>query len=112
LEVKESFVGFYNLKSQGAVDYVNFTQDILIKLGLDINKCRGQGYDKASVISGAHSGVQTRIKNIVPSAKYVHCCSHNLNLVISDTEKCHNEIQHFFETVQTMFNFFACSAPR
>lgn len=61
LEVKESFVGFYNLKSHGAVDYVNLTQDVLIKLGLNINKCRGQGYDGASVMSGAHSGVQTRI---------------------------------------------------
>jgi len=114
LDLKESFVGFYNLKSHGAVDYVNFTQDVLIKLGLDIKKCRGQGYDGASVMSEAHSGVQIRIKNIVPSAKYVHCCSHNhnLNLVISDAAKCHNKIQLFFETVQTVFNFFASSAPR
>lgn len=112
LEVKESFVGFYNLKSHGAVDYVDLTQNVLIKLGLDINKCRGQGYDGASVMSGAHSGVQTRIKHIVPTAKYVHCCSHNLNLVISDAAKCHNKVQNFFETVQTVFNFFASSAPR
>jgi len=44
-----------------------------MKLGLDIKKCRGQGYDGASVISGAHSGVQTRIRHIVLSAKYFHC---------------------------------------
>lgn len=112
MEVKESFVGFYNLKSHGAVDYVNLTQDVLIKLGLNINKCRGQGYDGASVMSGAHSGVQTRIKHIVPSAKYVHCCSHNLNLVISDAAKCHNKVKKIFETVQNVFNFFASSAPR
>lgn len=43
LDVKESFVGFYILKSHGAVDYVNLTQEVLIKLGLDINKCRGRG---------------------------------------------------------------------
>jgi len=109
LEVKESFVG---LISHGAVDYVNLTQDVLIKLGLNINNCRGQGYDGASVMSGAHSGVQTRIKHIVPSAKYVHCCSHNLNLVISDAAKCHNKVKKFFETVQNVFNFFASSAPR
>lgn len=70
------------------------------------------GYDGASVMSGAHSGVQTRIKNIVPSAKYVHCCSHNLNLVISDAAKFHDKVKRFFETVQTVFNFFASSAPR
>lgn len=112
LEVKESFVGFYNLKSHRAVYYINLTQDVLIKLGLNINKCRGQGYDRASVMSGAHSEVQTRIKHIVPSAKYVHCCSHNLNLVISDAAKCHNKVKNFFETVQNVFNFFASSAPR
>ena len=112
LEIKESFVGFYILKSHCAVDYVNLTQEVLIKLGLNINKCRGQGYDRVSVMSGAHSGVQTRIKNIVPSAKYVHCCSYNLNLVISDAAKCHNKVKFFFETVQNVFNFFASSAPR
>ncbi|XP_025195126.1 uncharacterized protein LOC112594528 [Melanaphis sacchari] len=63
-------------------------------------------------MSGAHSGVQTRIKNIVPSVKYVHCCSHNLNLVISDAARCHNKVKRFFETVQTVFNFFASSSPR
>lgn len=112
LEVKESFIGFYILKSHGAVNYVNLTQDVLIKLGLNINKCRGQGYDGASVMSGAHSGVQTRIKHVVPSAKYVHCCSHNLILVISDAAKCHIKVKNFFETVQNVFNFFASSTPK
>jgi len=37
------------------VDYVYLTQDVLMKLGLDIKKCRGHGYDGASVMSGAHS---------------------------------------------------------
>lgn len=106
MEVKESFIGFYILKRYGAVYYVNLTYDVLLKLGLDINKCRGQGYDGASVMSRAHSGVQTRIKHIVPSAKYVHYCSHNVNLVISDAVKCHNKVKSFFDTVQTVFNFF------
>jgi len=112
LEVKESFVGFHNLKNHGAVDYENLTQNFLIKQSLYINKCRSQKYDGAFVMSGAYSGVKTKIKHIVPSAKYVHCCSHNLNLVISGAAKCHVKEETLFETVQTVFNFFASSAPR
>jgi len=54
-------------------DYVNFTQDVLMKLGLDIKKCQGQGYDGGSVMSRTHSGEQTSIKHCSLSAKYVHC---------------------------------------
>ncbi|KAL4153438.1 hypothetical protein QTP88_001271 [Uroleucon formosanum] len=112
LKVKESFVGFFELKHHGAADYTHMIYEILSKLDLDINKCRGQGYDGASVMSGVHSGVQTRIKELVPSASYIHCCSHNLNLVISDAAKCHSKVLNFFDTVQAIFNFFASSAPR
>ena len=54
--------------------------------GLDVKKCRGQGYDGASVIKGAYSGVQALIRNISPNADYVHCASHNLNLVLNDSQ--------------------------
>lgn len=79
---------------------------------LNIEKCRGQGYDGAAVMSGANSGVQKRILEIVPNATFVHCCSHNLNLVISDAAKSTREISSFFETVQDIYNFFSSSAPR
>ncbi|XP_026819502.1 zinc finger MYM-type protein 1-like [Rhopalosiphum maidis] len=72
----------------------------------------GQGYDGAAVMSGTNSGVQKRILEIVPNATFVHCCSHNLNLVISDAAKSTREISTFFETVQDVYNFFSSSAPR
>ena len=54
----------------------------LSRLGLDIQKCRGQGYDGAAAMSSDCCGVQPVIREIVPSAVYVHCASHCLNLVI------------------------------
>lgn len=111
-EIKESFIGFYELKHHTAKDYEQLIRKIIIKLNLDITKCRGQGYDGASVMSGKHNGVQTRVKYIVPSATFVHCCSHNLNLVISDAAKSHQKIINFFDTVQAIFNFFSSSGPR
>jgi hypothetical protein len=60
---------------------------------------------------GIHFGVQTRIKELFPSASYIYCCSHNLNLMISNAVKSHSKIIHFFDKIQAIFNFFASSAP-
>jgi hypothetical protein len=59
---------------------MNLTICILKEFNLDLNKCRGQGYDGAAVMSGISSGVQKRISDIIPRASYVHCSAHNLNL--------------------------------
>ncbi|XP_060853519.1 zinc finger MYM-type protein 1-like [Rhopalosiphum padi] len=112
IEIRESFLGFFLLKKHGASDYAELLQHTLSSYRLNIEKCRGQGYDGAAVMSGANSGVQKRILEIVPNATFVHCCSHNLNLVISDAAKSTREISTFFETVQDVYNFFSSSAPR
>ncbi|KAF0704663.1 zinc finger MYM-type protein 1-like [Aphis craccivora] len=112
IEIRESFLGFFLLKKHGAFDYAELLQHTLSEYRLNIEKCRGQGYDGAAVMSGANSGVQKRILEIVPNATFVHSCSHNLNFVISDAAKSTREILSFFETVQDVYNFFSSSAPR
>lgn len=92
ISVKESFLGFFVIEKHGAQDYEELITNILVKLDIDINKCRGQGYDGASVMSGVYSGVQKRIKDKVPTASYVHCCAHNFNLVISDAAKSSQKV--------------------
>jgi len=47
----------------------------LLKLELDVKKCKEQGYDGAAVMSAIYSGVQKRIRDIVPNVFYVHYCS-------------------------------------
>ena len=106
LDIRESFSGFFALQNHDSSDYAELSLKILTKFGLDIKKCRGQGYDGASVMSGAHFGGQKQIINIVPTALYVHCCAHNLNLVISDAAKTSQKIFSFFSIVQDDFNLF------
>ena len=48
---------------------------------LDIQNCRGQGYDGASNMSSAR-GVQGHLLAENPKAMYIHCNSHVLNLCI------------------------------
>lgn len=112
ISIKESFLGFFKIDKHGAQDYEELISEILLMFKIDINKCRGQGYDGASVMSGVYSGVQKRIKDKVPNASYVHCCAHNLNLVISDAAKCSPKVASFFDTIQAIYNFFSGSAPR
>ena len=52
--------------------------DTLTLFNLDTNKIVSQGYDGASVLSGCSSGVQQRIKEVVPHATYIHCHAHCL----------------------------------
>jgi len=112
LEIKESFLGFYPLDKHDAEGHVNLIKAVLNTHNLDISKCRGQGYDGASVMSGCFSGVQKRITDIIPNASFVHCAAHNLNLVLSDMAKSTPKMLNFFNIVQDLFLFFSSSAPR
>ncbi|KAE9522907.1 hypothetical protein AGLY_016718 [Aphis glycines] len=73
---------------------------------LDITK-----RDQLSVVL-RKSGVQKRISSVVPNAPFVHCCAHNLNLVITDAAKITQVANYFFATIQAIFNIFSSSVPR
>ncbi|XP_025407500.1 zinc finger MYM-type protein 1-like [Sipha flava] len=84
----------------------------LKNLGIDINNCRGQSYDNASNMSGAYTGLQARIVKHNSLAIYVPCSAHSLNLVGSCAAECVPEASAFFNTIQTIFTFFAASTNR
>ena len=79
--------------------------------GLDLSKCRGQGYDGAANMRGIYSGVQARIAAIEPAAVYVHCASHNLNLILNDAVKI-QEVRQFYDIVERIYVFFGHSIKR
>ncbi|XP_071044412.1 zinc finger MYM-type protein 1-like [Parasteatoda tepidariorum] len=106
IEVKEVFLGFYAAIKHGSVDLVNQVTTLFIDKNIDLKKFMGQGYDGASVMSGVYNGVQKHIKDIQPNTEYVHCATHNLNLVIKDAVSSCVEIQIFFATLQDLYNFF------
>nr|XP_042908380.1 uncharacterized protein LOC122271400 [Parasteatoda tepidariorum] len=110
IEAKEVFLGFYAAIKHGAVDSVNQVTTLFIDKNIDLKKCVGQGHDGASVMSGVYNGVKKHIKDIQPNAEYVHCATHNLNLVINDAVSSCVEIQiFFFAALQDLYNFFGNS---
>ena len=54
-------------------------------------------------MSGIHTGLQARIKEIYLSAIYTHCYAHVLNLVIVDTMSNNSIARDFFGTLQNLY---------
>ncbi|KAI6655415.1 Zinc finger MYM-type protein 1-like [Oopsacas minuta] len=66
LNVHEELIGLYSLESTSVDNIMLTIQDILLRLNLSINNCRGQCYDGASNMSGIRSGVATKVSSLEP----------------------------------------------
>jgi hypothetical protein len=85
-KVVEPFLAFCDLcGDQTARSIAECILEKLMEVGLDPKLIRGQGFDGASAMSGKHCGVQAEIKKVSPSATYVHCASHVLNLAVQNS---------------------------
>ncbi|KAL4126023.1 hypothetical protein QTP88_010255 [Uroleucon formosanum] len=80
----ERFIGFLPSVGHKGED---MEKAIIIKfseLNINIENCRGQAYDNASNMSGIYNGLQSRIKRYAPTAEFIPCLAHSLNLVGSN----------------------------
>jgi hypothetical protein len=90
----------------------NVLVDAIKSFGLDIDDIRGQGYDNGSNMKGKHKGVQSRLQEINPRAKYMPCACHSLNLTLCDMAKSCTKAVTFFGIVQRIYVLFASSTKR
>ena len=74
--------------------------------GLGIKNCGGQVCDGAAVMSEKYSGSHKKIQDVAPHAYNVHCTSHNLNLVLKDAMEAVTETRQFYDTIESVYNFF------
>ena len=112
LQVIEAFTSFTKVEDSSAIRLHKLITDSIQVKGLDIKNCRGQGYDGAAVMSGKYSGLQKKIQDVAPHAYYVHCASHNLNLVLKDAMEGVTETRLFYDTIESVYTFFGHSIVR
>ena len=84
LEVKEDFLGFYELENIKIVRVVNAIKDILLRFNFSLQHCRGQTYDGASNIMGKKSGVATKLLVAQHKTLFTHCQGHSVSLAVKE----------------------------
>ena len=112
MTIKETFLGFFEAKDGGTAEALSKTViAYLAELGIDPLKIRGQRYDGASVMSGDKGGVNVYISrhleqnSVLSPAPFVHCASHNLNLVVNDAVESNVLSVSFFGILAETFSF-------
>ena len=111
-DVQEEFLGILHCKSGLSGKALSETLlGAISELKLDINDCRGQGYDGAAAVSGSKNGMAAHIIKENPKAIYTHCFSHRLNLSICKTCKIQS-VANIMEQIKELSNFFNFSVPR
>ena len=80
-------------------------------LGLDMECCRGQGYDGAGNMSGKCQGAASLIQNDYHRAIYVHCAAHRLSLCVTNSCKI-IQVKNRMATVKSTSDFFNNSPKR
>jgi len=85
LVAHDEFIGLKEMPCTNADSIVNALKDVLLRMNVRLNKCRGQCYDGCSTMSGSKNGVVVQIKKEEKRALYTHCYCHSLNLAIGDT---------------------------
>ncbi|CAB4021665.1 zinc finger MYM-type 1-like, partial [Paramuricea clavata] len=109
--VEERLIAVEPMEETAAEALFNTVQRKLQQCGIEVANMRVQCYDGASNVSGIHTGLQARIKELSPSALYTHCYAHVLNLVIVDTMTNNTVAKDFFGTLQNLYVFIE-SCPK
>jgi hypothetical protein len=109
--VREDFIGFAPVKDKTGPGIKAATIKGLQQAHLDLGNLRGQGYDGTSAMKGHLGGCAALISTDYPSAIYVHCASHSLNLVLSDACKV-DTIRSTIGTMKEIITFIQASEKR
>ncbi|XP_042059359.1 zinc finger MYM-type protein 1-like [Salvia splendens] len=95
--------------------YVNLRdgkkKSILVSLD-NATEIRGQGYDGASNMKGEIHGLKTLIIEDTPSAYYVYCFAHQLQLTLVAIAKKNDEWAWLFDTIANLLNVVGVSCKR
>ena len=93
---REHFVGVVHVDDTTSLSLKDAIEALLVSHGLTMTQIRGQGYDGASKMKRDIKGLKTLIMQESPSAYYIHCFAHQLQLVLVAVAKRNTDCKTFF----------------
>ncbi|XP_042033615.1 uncharacterized protein LOC121780165 [Salvia splendens] len=111
-KVVERFIGLVHVGDTISLSLRSTNITLLVEHSLSPSKIRGQGYDGASNMKGEIDGLKTLIMKDTPSAYYVHCFAHQLQLTLVAISKKNDDCSWLFETVSILLNVIGVSCKR
>ena len=110
--IREDFLAFVECQHGTTGEQLaSLIETTCLSMGLDMNLCRGQGYDGAGNMAGVCKGAAAIIRSKYPKAFYFHCASHKLNLCV--VHACQlSSVSNMMSTVTGVANFFNFSPTR
>jgi len=104
-KIVENVLKFVPVESTSSQNLADILLTTFNSCGININNLRGQGYDGTAAMSGKFKGVQEYIIEKYPTALYVHCVSHSLNLALSNAVDL-VPIRNSFGVIEKVYTFF------
>ena len=112
LDVREDFISFEHCEY--GVTGKNLASVLTKKinsLGLDLENCRGQGYDGVRNVAGPKSGLAAEITCLSSKTLYMHYFNHRLNLSVANTFKI-TSVHNLMDRIREITEFFNYSQTR
>ena len=110
--INEDPVGLFSLPNATANTIVTVIKDVLVRCGLPLSLCRGQGYDGASSMQGRRTGVVAQVLSENAAALPLHCFAHSLNLCLQDAGRQIKLLRDALEIVKEMGKLIKFSPKR
>jgi len=110
--VTERFLGIVHVQDTTSSTLKDAIVSLLMEHKLTLSKCRGQGYDGASNMKGEINGLKTKIMDESPSAYYIHCFAHQLQLTLVAVAKQNDDCVAFFDCITNILNVVGISCRK
>ncbi|WOL10055.1 zinc finger MYM-type protein 1-like [Canna indica] len=110
--VTEWFLGLVHVSDTNAVSLKISIFSLLLEHSLSPSRIRGQGYDEASNMKGEINGLKTLIMKKTPSAYYVHCFAHQLQLTLIAICSKNDDFVWLFKQLTNLLNVIGVSCKR
>ncbi|XP_057482633.1 uncharacterized protein LOC130769355 [Actinidia eriantha] len=110
--LRERFFEIVHVTDTTALTLKKEISDVLARYNLNIENMRGQGYDGASNMRGAWNGLQALFLRDSPSAYYVHCFAHQLQLALVAAAENEISVWLFFSNLASIVNRVSASPKR